>query len=76
MLGSTPTLSERDMLIKIGDIVTVNFNNAQTTLCHSAEVILMPCTPEDSWVFKDLQTGDVHYVSEGCTITKKVGSNV
>lgn len=63
------------MLIKIGDTVKVNFNNAQTTLCSSAEVILMPCAPWDNWVFKDLQTGDVHYVGEGCTITKKVGSN-
>ena len=63
------------MQIEKGDTVTVNFYNAQTTLCHSAEVIYKPCATGDSWIFKDLQTGDVHYVSEGCTITKKVGSN-
>lgn len=56
--------------IKIGDVVSVGFNNAQSTLCHKAEVKASPAGPGDSWVFVDLETNDVHYVSEGCTITK------
>jgi len=64
------------MDIKKGDIVTVNFNNAQITLCHRAEVIYKPYASDDCWIFKELSTGDVHYVSEGCTVTKKEGSNV
>lgn len=57
--------------IAIGDIVSVNINNAQMTLSHKAKVIYAPCATGDSWIFKDLDTGDLHYVSEGCTITKK-----
>lgn len=57
--------------INEGDEVTVNFNNAQATLCRRARVEYTPCATGDSWVFTDLDTGDIHYVSEGCTITKK-----
>jgi len=57
--------------IDVGDEVHVNFNNAQTTLCRRARVVYTPCAAGDSWVFADLETGDVHYVSEGCTITKR-----
>ena len=57
--------------ISEGDEVTVNFNGAQTTLCRRARVEYTPCQTGDSWVFTDLVTGDTHYVSEGCTITKR-----
>jgi len=55
--------------IKVGDIVAVNFNGAQITLCHRAEVIYIPTNTGDSWVFKEVHNDKVHYVSEGCTIT-------
>lgn len=58
--------------LKPGDIVTVNFNNAQITLCHEAALISTPCATGDSWIFKDVRTGWLHYVSEGCTVSKKL----
>ena len=58
--------------INAGDIVSVDFNGAQLTLCHSAEVMYTPCATGDSWIFKDSKNGTIHYVSEGCTITKKL----
>lgn len=60
--------------LKNGDIVSVNFNNAQITLCHEAELISYPCSAGDSWVFKDVRTGFLHYVSEGCTVSKRLSS--
>lgn len=57
--------------IKVGDVVSVNFNNAQITLCHTAIVKYVPCATGDSWVFEDNNTGQIHYVSEGCTISTK-----
>ena len=59
-----------DNEIKIGDIVRVDFNGAQLTLCFKAEVLYKPCATGDSWHFKDVETGTLHYVSEGCTISK------
>ncbi len=56
-------------LLDIDTKVSVNFNNAQVTLCHRATVIAIPAATGDSWVFEDLDTGRVHYVSEGCTVT-------
>jgi len=56
--------------IKRGDTVEVTFHNAQITLCHRAVVHYAPCATGDSWIFIDIDTGLVHYVSEGCTITK------
>ena len=58
-------------MIEVGDIVRVDFNGAQLTLCFEAEVISMPCATGDSWVFKDERTGFEHYVSEGCTVSKR-----
>ena len=55
--------------IEAGDIVSVNFNNSKFTLSKRAEVIFTPCSIGDNWVFKDIETGDIHYVSEGCTIS-------
>ena len=60
--------------LKLGDIVAVNFNNAQITLCYEAELISYPCTTGGSWIFKDLHTGFLHYVSEGCTVSKRLSS--
>ena len=56
--------------IKVGDCVSVNFNNSQMTLCHTALVEYIPVATGDSWVFRDENTNQVHYVSEGCTISK------
>ena len=53
-----------------GDKVAVNFNNAEITLCSKAEVLHVPGATGESWVFKDCFDGVVHYVSEGCTVTK------
>ena len=55
--------------IQIGDFVVVNFNNAQHTLSSKAEVLYMPCQAGDHWHFRDAETGQLHYVSEGCTLT-------
>ena len=56
--------------ISHGDTVRVNINNAHMTLSHKAKVHRIPAATGDSWVFEDLETGEAHYVSEGCTITK------
>ena len=56
--------------IKVGDCVSVNFNGAQLTLCRSAVVEYMPVATGDSWIFKDNNTNQIHYVNEGCTISK------
>lgn len=62
--------------IRTGDIVHVDFNNAQYTLCHKAIVHHVPCATGDSWVFEDCKTKAIHYVSEGCTVTLlEKGSN-
>lgn len=59
------------MKIEVGDVVAVNFNGAQTTLCHEAIVRHIPNATGDSWIFEDARNGDIHYVSERCTVTKK-----
>ena len=59
--------------IQIGDSVSVNFHGAMTTLCHRAKVISKPSQTGESWIFEDLDeltAGNIHYVSEGCTVTK------
>ena len=56
-------------MIKVGDEVIVNFHSVRFTLC-SARVDYIPCATGDAWHFTDLDNGDEHYVSEGCTITK------
>lgn len=56
------------MQIKAGDTVSVNFHNAQYTLCKEATVLYVPVEVGDTWIFK---SGDqLHYVNETCTITK------
>ena len=61
--------------IKTGDKVSVRFYGAGLYLSHDADVISVPVATGDSWVFKDNRSGRVHYVSEGCTITK-IGEEV
>jgi len=58
--------------IEKGDIVHVDFNGSQITLCHEATVIYVPCQQGDPWIFRDNKAGFLHYVSEGCTVSKKV----
>jgi len=65
-------MNANDPVIRAGDIVRVDFNGAQTTLCHRAEVIRIPCATGDSWIFRDIDSRAVHYVSEGCTISKGI----
>ena len=55
--------------IKAGDRVVVNFNNVQLTLCHGT-VRSVPCATGDSWII-EADDGNVHYISEGCTITSE-----
>ena len=55
--------------IQEGDIVSVNFNNAQYTLCNRAKVLHTPSATGDSWYFQDVETKQEWAVSEGCTIT-------
>ena len=58
-----------DETIEVGDLVKVDFNTAQKTLCHVATVKHKPAATGDSWIFKDYHTQELHYVSEGCTLT-------
>ena len=59
-----------------GDIVRVDFNNAQITLCHRAIVLYIPCAVGDSWHFEDMDTGNIHYVNESCTITRFIDKHI
>lgn len=54
--------------IEEGDIVNVEFNGAQITLCSQAEVLAIPSATGDSWVFRELGADAIYYISEGCTI--------
>lgn len=56
--------------IRVGDFVAVNFNNAQSTLVHSGEVISIRAGDQDPWIIKDNETFKLHYISELCTVTK------
>ncbi len=55
--------------IEVGDFVDVIFNCSKVKLGGSMEVIYKPQATGDSWIFKD-DANNIHYVSEGCTITK------
>jgi hypothetical protein len=55
--------------IERGDVVRVDFNGAQGTLSSRADVMYVPVSTGDSWIFRDQLTSEIHYVSEGCTIT-------
>ena len=56
--------------IEKGDRVEVHFNNVQYTLTLDAIVISIPVATGDSWIVEDLNNNQLHYISEGCTITK------
>ena len=56
-------------MIEEHDIVGVNFHNAAYTLTKNGEVLGLPQATGDSWRIRDLDTGLIHYISEGCTIT-------
>jgi uncharacterized Fe-S cluster protein YjdI len=57
--------------IERGDTVIVAFNTGQCMLSFDATVESVPCQTGEPWIFVDNQTGDVHYVTEGCTVSKK-----
>lgn len=54
--------------IEVGDIVHVNFNGAQVTLCRRAKVLRKPQATGDSWQLCDADNSKIYYVSEGCTV--------
>lgn len=60
--------------IQEGDIVCVEFCSIQSTLSLSAEVIHKPDQYVSSWIFRDQMNGNIYYVSEGCTITKRIST--
>jgi len=46
-----------------------------TLISSKAKVLHLPTATGDSWIFKDITNGDIHYISEGCTVTKKNNDN-
>lgn len=56
--------------IKEKDTVSVNINCALMTLSPRALVLHIPRGTGDFWIFSCLNTGELIYVSEGCTVTK------
>ena len=58
----------KEEYIEVGDIVHVDFNNAQYTLCKKAKVLHLPSATGDSWHFLRLEDNALFYVSEGCTV--------
>ncbi len=64
-------MSKRADRIEIGDIVRVDIHGGHCTIAHAAEVKYMPCHPGDGWTFRNVHTQEIHYVSEGCTVTLK-----
>lgn len=59
---------ENKNFIQKGDLVAVNFNNSQYTLCSKATVLYVPICQGDCWIFQDGKD-QIHYVSEGCTVS-------
>lgn len=57
-------------MITKGDIVRVTFYNANITLARKAEVLHVPQKAGESWIIKDTEDNNIHYINEGCTITK------
>lgn len=55
--------------LELTDVVSVNFHGSKFTLCRKAILIKFPVGVGDSWVFKDVDTNQIHYISEGCTVT-------
>jgi hypothetical protein len=65
---------DKENKISIGDIVQVDFHVSQSTLCRYGKVQYIPNATGDSWIIENLNTGEVYYISEGCTITKRSDS--
>ena len=55
--------------LELTDVVSVNFHRSKFTLCRKAILIKFPTTAGDNWIFKDVDTNQIHYISEGCTVT-------
>lgn len=62
--------------IRENDIVSVYFTSIQYALVKRGIVHHVPCNVGDSWHIEDLNTGDIIYISEGCTVIKKKEDNV
>ena len=60
--------------IEIGDTVRVSFHAARYTLCNRAKVLYVPQSSGDAWHFRDIDTTELHEVSEGCTVTSTTAS--
>ena len=56
--------------IEKGDKVIVRFNGAQYTLIRYGTVLLAPSQAGEGWIVRDEETGDIHDITEGCTVTK------
>lgn len=72
--GLVPDKPANPDLIYQGDVVQVNINCAQITISRAATVVACPRFAGDTWIFRDEETGYVHYVSEGCTVSKRIQS--
>jgi len=57
--------------IEVGDTVAVSFHSPLYIFCEKATVLYVPQTTGDSWIIKT-ESGAVSYISEGCTVTKRV----
>ena len=55
-----------ELKIEEGDVVWVT--QMGEMLCEEARVDWVPCATGDSWHFYNLITGQVIYVSDGCTV--------
>ena len=59
-------------IIKVDDKVSVNFHGSQLTLVRNGIVKNVPCSTGDSWIIEDIDEQLIHYISEGCTVSKKM----
>lgn len=56
--------------IDVGDLVAVSIHAGDVVISPSAIVEYMPVATGDSWIFRDTKTNQIHYISEGCTVSK------
>lgn len=62
------TVSTDNKRLEPGDIVRVDINGAQITISQRARILARPYAVGDSWIFEDMASGQITYISEGCTI--------
>lgn len=55
-----------------GDIVRVDFNNSQFSLINKGKILNRFV---NGWEIEDLITGDIHCITEGCTVSKLESEN-